>query len=252
MPESSHRRIETEALVIGYAMSRLDSLFLQRLKFKTWTGAFEAAGSALHVPASSIKNLRDEFDPFHTNQRTGWNQRPIRQDRLRIMTELYSVSDEALFELVLRIINREQENISEAIEVLMEPSPILNNVAERLLTGRKAEDYFIGNYISIIQRDDTNLIDIRNSACGYDFGIDTLPEIAIEIKGLKKSKGNVQFTDKEWQEANIRKSNYWLVVIGNILTEPRASVIYDPATNITVTCRYQKTISASWNSMVSI
>jgi hypothetical protein len=59
-------------------------------------------------------------------------------------------------------------------------------------------------------------LDRRQSACGYDFGVVRLPDVGIEIKGLKHNAGEVLFTDREWDEASIRLENYWLVVIGNL------------------------------------
>jgi hypothetical protein len=46
MPDTKNRtRLETEALVIGYAMSRLDQGYLSARRCSTWQQAFdEAAG----------------------------------------------------------------------------------------------------------------------------------------------------------------------------------------------------------------
>lgn len=157
-----------------------------------------------------------------------------------------------MIELVRRVLKRDLEATEEAIDSLVEPTRILYNVAERLLTGRRAEEYFIGNYNCILNLENVNLFDKRTAAVGYDFEIDTISGIAIEVKGIKKRKGYIQFTDKEWKEAKIRRDSYWLVVVGNLEGEPSTSLIRDPSNVLDASCRYQKTISASWSSVVCV
>jgi len=60
---SSRLRLDTEAIVIGYAMSRLDRIYLAVRHCATWDQAFLEAGGALSNPPATFKNLRDEFDP---------------------------------------------------------------------------------------------------------------------------------------------------------------------------------------------
>ena len=63
--ERKRFRIETEAIVIGYAMSRLDTGYLAAPEFKTWEQAFSEAANSLSKPPRTFDNLRDEFDPVH-------------------------------------------------------------------------------------------------------------------------------------------------------------------------------------------
>ena len=83
--DQQKKRIETKALVVGYAMSRLDKRFLEAFELGSWNAAFRLAGDQLGIPASSVKNLRDEFDPFHDNMRRGWHKRPLRANRHRVL-----------------------------------------------------------------------------------------------------------------------------------------------------------------------
>ena len=85
------RRIEYEALIIGYAMSRLDRAYLRARSVSTWNKAYAEAPDALGLPPTSFKNLRDEFDPFFGNERRGWWQREIRDDRQRVLLEFGAV-----------------------------------------------------------------------------------------------------------------------------------------------------------------
>ena len=61
---------------------------------------------------------------------------------------------------------------------------VAHNVAERLLTGRRAEEYFLQHSHSLVQVINDNILDLRNAACGFDFGVKGRAEWAIEVKGL--------------------------------------------------------------------
>ncbi len=62
MPERDGRtRLETEELVIGYAMSRLDEQYLRARQCTTWQQAYGEAATALSRLPTSFKNLRDEL-----------------------------------------------------------------------------------------------------------------------------------------------------------------------------------------------
>jgi hypothetical protein len=96
------------------------------------------------------------------------------------------------------------------------------------------------------------IIDLRDMACGYDFGVIDKPEWAIEIKGMKTRKGEILFTDREWREAGLRNQNYWLIVVGNLIAAPSAKVIVNPRSSLTANCRYRQTISVTWQSSIRI
>ena len=252
MADSTQReRLKTEAIVIGYAMSRLDRYYLEARKLVTWEQAYDEASKSLSRPMQTFKNLRDEFDPFHVNPRRGWHQRSIRSDRQRVLDELRDVSDEAIVELVDRIIRRENETTQIAIDSLATVNGVARNVAERLLTGRLAEEFFLTHSESLVSVPTADVVDMRYSAQGYDFAVRDRPECAIEVKGLKATRGVIQFTDREWREAGIRRCNYWLVVIGNIAVEPTTRVIHDPCTVLTARSVYRQSIVVEWHSSVS-
>lgn len=250
--ELKHARLETEALVLGYAMSRLDNQYLTTRKADTWQQAFREAAHALAKAPANFKHLRDEFDPVHPNSRQGWHNRPLRPSRERVINELSSVSDEALMEMVSRILQRDEEAVVEAIDALAVVTKVPANVAERLLTGRRAEDYFLQHTLPIINVPPEDVIDLRLSASGFDFGIRNRPEQAVEVKGLKQMSGGLLFTDREWQEARLRRGNYRLVVVGNLAAEPAAKVIPDPHASLNVTCTLQTSVTAVWRSSISL
>ncbi len=85
---TTNRVLETSVIVVGYAMSRLDRQYLRAFGHRSWKAAFADAGAGLAVAPSSLKNLRDEFDPVHGNSRRGWHARPLRKSRQRVLAEL--------------------------------------------------------------------------------------------------------------------------------------------------------------------
>ena len=249
---SNRLRLDTEAIVIGYAMSRLDRDYLASRGFTAWGQAFSEATNALLNPPNTFKNLREEFDPIHSNTSRGWHKRSLRQDRQRVLDELKDVTDDALMELVDRILTRDEAAIVEAIDSLAVATKVAHNVAERLLTGRRAEQYFLQESLPLIQVPFQNILDCRQLACGFDFGVHGRPEWAIEVKGMKQPKGEILFTDREWLEAKIRQDNYWVVIVGNLIAEPVVRVIKDPHSQLTARSTYRQTIAVEWHSTVHI
>jgi hypothetical protein len=244
--------LEISALVVGYAMSRLDAGYLSARGFATWRQAYAEAAGALNEASASFKNLRDEFDPIHPNPRRGWHQRPLRPDRQRVLDELQEVSDDALLELVARIVGRDDEATGEAIDSLAVTTRVAYNVAERLLTGRRAEEYFLAHTRPLLGVGAVDILDFRQAARGFDFGIQGRPYQAVEVKGLKERRGHIQFTDREWSEAKCRGGDYLLVVVGNLVAEPVARVMPNPRALLDARCTYQKSVSAVWRSVVDV
>ncbi len=252
MSESIRKRLETVAIVVGYAMSRLDDRYLRSQGVRTWKAAFDRAAKALRVRPTSLKNLRDEFDPFHDNSRKGWRNRPLRPNRQRVMGDLSEVSDDALLESIGRILGGDETATEELLDSLIETRPPVHNVAERLLTGRRAENLFLNNCESWVGIRRSEILDRRDSALGFDFAVAELSERAIEIKGLKGHSGAIQFTDREWSEAKIRRAQYWLVVVGNIDATPIFRLWKDPHRVLSAQCRYQRSVAAVWTSRVAL
>ena len=253
-PEEEHRRtrLETEALIVGYAMSRLDGDYLRVRRLSKWQEAFGEAADALDEPKASFKNLRDEFDPFHDNSRVGWHQRLLRPNRQRIMDELHEVSDDALMELVSRILAKDEEAVLEAVDALAVVTRLPGNAAERLLTGRRAEDFFLENCKSLVEIERADVLDLRIAAQGFDFGVNGQPDWAIEIKGVKQRRGDIQFTDREWIEAKRRRENYWLIVIANLTGNPIPKIVVDPYRQLRATSSVRTSVAVVWRSTISV
>jgi hypothetical protein len=246
------RLLETSALIVGYAMSRLDRAYLAARHLKSWKAAYEEASRHLKVAPASLKNLRDEFDPVHGNARSGWKGRPMRENRKWVMGELCQISDAALLETIDGILRRDTDTVQDLVVPLSKPTKRFHNVAERLRTGRLAEVFFRKNCHDIVDVLAEALLDHRELLRGYDFGVRDRPAIAIEVKGMKQLRGEVLFTDREWAEAKERRQDYWLVVVGNVESNPIAKLFPDPTAVLPAKCQYQTTIVASWRATVTV
>ncbi|MCY7329925.1 MAG: hypothetical protein LH618_15330, partial [Saprospiraceae bacterium] len=67
------------AIVIGLYLSKFDEEGIMALGFKGPVEAFNTLGYAIGVKPASIKNYRDEFDPYFSNPRKGWHNRQLRE-----------------------------------------------------------------------------------------------------------------------------------------------------------------------------
>lgn len=242
------RRLTTESLVVGYAMSRLDRRFLSAFAFAKWDAAFDAFGRALAIPPTSVKNLRDEFDPIHANPRKGWRNRPMLPNRARIAEEFESTSDAALIEFVRRILARDGEAIHDAIDLLAPPPGLAAAAAARILTGRRAEAFLLHNCRGILGHDPSHLRDAREDMSGFDFELRVEPSVYVEVKGLQGRVGDILFTDREWKEAGRHRERYWLVVVANALERPFANVVRDPSSQLEVRCIFEQAVRSSWRT----
>jgi len=176
--------IEYESLIVAYAMSRLDRLFLESLNLRSWSAAFKTIGSQIDTKPASLKNLRDEFDPIHDNTRRGWINRPMRPNRQRVIAEFSELSNDGLLEIVARILSRDPVVTYEVVEPLAASHSRLENVAGRMRTGRMAEEFFLRESKNICGIGSEEILDKRNDAQGFDFGVLSRLSLMIEVKGL--------------------------------------------------------------------
>lgn len=139
-------------LIVGFYLSKFGEGGVARLGFRTYRQAFEVVGSSLHVNPNSVKNWRDEFDPYYDNGRKGWHQRGIRPSRLKVIEAFDDLSEEALCSVVLDIIKPEshekiQGELSSALNEIQsiddKKTRILKEFVARGPTGRMAEQFFL-------------------------------------------------------------------------------------------------------------
>lgn len=246
------KRIKAETVIVGYALSRLDKQLLREIGWTSFRDAYLAVEKEFDEKWKSVKGIRDEFDPYFDNGRRGWFQHPLRKPLVAVLHEFENVSDAALVETVRRIMSRDISPLKEVLESISDPPTRASGVAERLLTGRLAEEFFMKSCKAIVDVTPSKLVDMRLSGRGYDFSISTFPDVAIEVKGLKTSRGDILFTDREWSEARLRGADYWLVVVGCLPDAPRALLVPDPSSVLTATCSLVQSASAVWRAGVKV
>lgn len=111
------------ALVVGYYLSKFDDIAYQNLGYGTNKKTHDAIGTHLDVNPNTIKNMRDEFDAIHDNDRVGWYQRELSVSREDVVTK-YSHFDEPELRAHIHVIvnptegNHEYFNDAEKIEIL--------------------------------------------------------------------------------------------------------------------------------------
>ncbi|MFJ5762792.1 DUF3883 domain-containing protein [Neobacillus sp. NPDC093182] len=247
------------ALIVSYYLSKFDRKSLVNLGFSSFTQAFNHIGSILSVPANTIKNMRENFDPLHPNGRVGWYQRELTPSRLDVVENYSHFSEFAMTEIVKEILETygKTENTLNLYTTIInndENEENINNgntktYTTRGITGNKAEELFIEAFNNgQIEGYSGRLIDKRNDGCGYDFELDSQEHsVVFEVKGLLDETGGINFTDKEWNVASKLRNKYIVVLISNIKENPQFSLFKNPFKTLNAQKRIQKTISINWS-----
>lgn len=250
-------QLENElAMVVAFYLSKFGDEGLGQLGFGTYRQAFDEIGRSLQVKPNSVKNWRDEFDPYYDNGRQGWYRRSIRPSRQKVMAAFDGLSEGALRAVVLDILQpvaRQQVTAglqSALVEIKAENKKRPRQDARyvpRGPTGRMAEEFFIAQFYAGLTPFDGQLTDRRDEGVGFDFEIATQPkQIVVEIKGLAQESGGITFTDKEWKTANLIQEDYYLGIVSQILSAPKIGFLQNPARHLTPTYRAFTTIAINW------
>lgn len=216
------------ALIVALFLSKFDVLAVEALGYQTWGECYQAVEARLGVKASTVKNMRDSFDPYYPNPRAGWYQRETIASRVEAMDEFGDLSFAPFLMLVRSILAPVQNDsqLKQIIESVKAPIlPIPANAIEKTApedyvntrgkTGRLAEMYFIELFRAAQLPFTGTLIDRRDDGCGYDFLIDGSTLQAVEVKGVSPLKGDLLFTNREWQTAQTLP-NYSVFVAFNL------------------------------------
>lgn len=243
------------ALVVAYYISRFDATAYERLGRNTKKATHKAVGQALDVKASTVKNMRDEFDPLHNNPRKGWHKRELRPSRQKIVEMFGEMDEKGLYDVVRGVLQDPafrdaddvQDIVREVVETDKKPARESASPAARMKTGRMAENYFIDFHAETNRPAPGLLHNTRYHACGYDFEIQDSPDITfVEVKGTADQSGGILFTDKEWRVASRKADAYVVALIRNLADTPDVSFIWNPAASLKPKQRLYTTIRRSW------
>jgi hypothetical protein len=213
-------------ILIGLFLSKFDRKGLESLGFSGFMEAFNTLGLAIGAKPLSLRNYRDEFDPYFPNPRVGW-QRPMKEYCKIFFNHYSNLNFDDFSELIKSFLipNYEIEKIVEKID----GTDKSESIAKRLITGKSAEEYFKINYSNINQFNDYVLKDTTNLACGFDFKLSHNADFyCVEVKGLNLNAGSILMTEKEFYVANELKQQYCLFVVMNFAEKPYHQLFFDP------------------------
>lgn len=250
-------KLENElAIVVAFYLSKFGDEGLAKLGFQSYRHAFFEIGHSLHVNPNSVKNWRDEFDPYYDNGRKGWYQRGIRPSRQKVMAAFDNLSESALREVVLNIIQpKTRAKVETELQtVLYEVKAEGKKTAKRNMiyvprgpTGRMAEEFFVSRFNAGMTPFEGTLKDKRDDGVGFDFEIASENKRTfVEVKGLAKELGAITFTDKEWKVANETQNDYFLGVVVQITESPKIGFVQNPALNFTPNYYAYATVTINW------
>lgn len=235
-----------QAIVVSYYLSRFNDEAVNNLGYKTWKDAFDDLSDKLQINKHTIKNWRDEFDPFH-GHRAGWHQRQPRKTISNIISQFEQLEEFDIRQIAVEIINGNKIDLPEINnsenEVITNPIFILRGP-----TGKKAEQFFIEYHRLNNLPVAGELIDSRDLGCGYDFEIKSKSyQHFIEVKGLASNIGGLLFTNKEWETAKRERSRYTVCIVSNINDSPEISFINDPFSKLNPKKNIIQTVQVQWS-----
>lgn len=241
-----------KSIIAGLFLSKFDIQGLQYLGFSSFTESFNVIGSTIGVKPASIKNYRDEFDPFFPNQRKGWHKREIRQHCRKVLESFQHIEIEEFVAILKQNCFNyyELETISEEID---KRSGKHSSFAKRLITGHAAEAYFKNNYKTIDVFNQYKLEDTTKFGCGFDFKLNN-PHgsfLGIEVKGLSLKSGTISLTDKEYTVAQVLKDRYFLFIVKNFNEMPQHDFIQNPLQSNLSFLKKEKTVfQVTWQTVI--
>lgn len=219
--------IRDKAILIGLYLSKYDEDGLNALGFEGFVQAYNTLGYSIGFKPASIKNYRDEFDPYFPNPRKGRHKRSIREYCKKILDDFSSLNLKNFTDLIKSLViqNYEIEKFMEEIE----KKDKSESVAKRLITGRAAEEYFKSNYSDENNFKGYKLTDTTNMACGFDFRLSLNSSFyCVEVKGLNTDAGSISMTEKEFRVAKELKKKYCLFIVTNFIQKPGHQLFFDP------------------------
>ncbi len=238
------------ALVAGFYLSKFDTAGLERLGYATFKAAYYDIGKRLGVKPQSVKNKRDDFDPFYSSGRAGWYQRELGPSRYKTMQLLDDLSFDALTGLISDIIRdpdyRQSPKIVEILNTLKREWRGKHRFIPRGATGRVAEELF-KEWFKLGKTPFRGIItDRRDDGCGYDFLIqDGDMQQLVEVKGIAERTGGVLFTDKEWQTAR-DNVEYSLALFLDLSGTPELRIYNNPSFSLSPHRTVNLTVHIGW------
>lgn len=254
MPFNHRHIVQREKLILaGLFLAKYDVLGLEKLGFDSFVEAFNVIGYALGGRPASIKNYRDEFDPFFPNQRKGWHKRPLREHCRKVL-EAHKHTDLETFSSLVKALIGYDDNAWSELKLQDEQDSDDSSFAKRLITGLAAEHYFESVQPTLPQFQGYAVENTTRLGCGYDFRLraPTVKDfLAVEVKGLQSGTGSLSLTPKEYEVAGSLSDRFFLFVVKNFRESPIHDIYKNPlAAGLRFTKRERVIIQVSWLASV--
>lgn len=216
-----------KAVLMGLFLSRFDNQALESFGFTGFRQAYNVLGLSIGIIPKSIQNYRDEFDPYFPNRRKGWRNRDLRDYCKEYMNATADLSFDEFYNIIKYFLDG---GIIEENDIVMERRKASREfMANRLITGRAAEEYFMMNYKSIDMFRDFTLRDTTQMGCGFDFKLSYAPKnYYVEVKGINEKTGSILMTEKEYSVADDLRDLYCLFIVCNFRETPEHHMFFNP------------------------
>lgn len=248
MATNKHENYEILNL-IGYGLAKFDKSFINEFGFETKIAFYENIISlGIAETVGTVKNRQDLFDNFFDNGRKGWWQKGDAYiHRKNLIDSLFGNLDAVQYAETIKIYIQSKFTKTENET---EVSPVSQSRFRQLqLTGREAELYFMHNFRVVKEFKDGILEDARFFGDGYDFQIQIANQYLLaEVKGVRNTNGSIRLTEKEFSKANEYKDRFGLVVVSNLESAPKLTVLFNPLQTLPLEKRVIETRQISYHS----
>lgn len=241
-------RISEILNLVGYGLAKFDYAFIHEFGFKTKTAFgqyFVDLGMADTWKA--ISNRQDSFDPYFDNGRRGWHQRNQREHIKLFIDSLFGNEDAHGLANVVKLYI---QDLDINVNITTEISPSMKSRFKQLQeTGKEAEFYFMSNYRNVERFANGILEDARLWGDGYDFQIQIGNTFLLtEVKGVRESHGSIRMTQNEYKKAAEYKSEYILVIVSNLVSTPKLSLVENPIEQLALISREHRSVQTNYYS----
>lgn len=240
-------------ILAGLYLATFDKAGLELLGFDSFTEAFNILGFAMGGRPASVKNYRDEFDPFFPNPRRGWHKRELRPHCKKVMDHFKSADMDTFASLIRSFACFDANKWSE-----LKPDDgdqhKDSSFAKRLMTGLAAEHYFEHIHATLPQFKCHKIENTTQHGCGYDFRLhsgDDRGFLAVEVKGLQDRTGNLSMTPKEYEQADALSDRFYLFVVKNFRETPCHEIYQNPlSSGLHFSRKERLLIHVSWSATI--
>ncbi|MBP3228198.1 MAG: DUF3883 domain-containing protein [Bacteroidaceae bacterium] len=235
--------------LVGYGMAKFDYAFIREFGCKTKTAFGQYfVDLGLANTWKAVSNRQDSFDPYFDNGRRGWYQRNQREHIKLFIDSLFGNEDAHGLANIVKLYIQDLNAGINLTTTKMSPA-VKSKFKQLQETGKEAEFYFMSNYKSVDQFANGILEDARLWGDGYDFQIQTNNAFLLaEVKGVKENHGSIRLTQNEYIKAQEYKSDYVLVIVSNLASSPKLSLVENPVEQLVLTSREQRSVQVNYYS----